>query len=169
MMRSPDECAPISARVDPVALSSVASAGRTPRDVVRGLRSAYHDARSRLTGRNAVLLCRYVLLRLRLRRRNLCTGYVHVGRGADIVIGSQARVHFRREVRFMRDFTGHFMGRVTLGDGVFFNRIIYPSSRVSDFCRWQQTLTLSAHPRGCQVLRHSRPGIRKSLMANVGV
>jgi acetyltransferase-like isoleucine patch superfamily enzyme len=139
MMRSHDERAPveapIDARVDPVALSSVASAGRTPRDVVRGLRSAYHDARSRLTGRNAVLLCRYVLLRL--RRRNLCTGYVHVGRGADIVIGSQARVHFGREVCFMRDFTGHFMGRVTLGDGVFFNRschvVVQESLTVGDY------------------------------------
>jgi len=82
-----------------------------------------------------VLLCRYALLRL--RRRNLRTGYVHVGRGADIVIGPRARVHFGREVRFMRDFTGHFMGRVTLGDGVFFNRgchvVVQESLTVGDY------------------------------------
>ncbi len=141
MMRSHDERAPveapIDARVDLAALGSVASAVRASRGIPHGPRSAYHDARPRLTGHNAALLCRYALLRLRLRRRNLRTGYFHVGRGADIVIGSQARVHFGREVRFMRDFTGHFMGRVTLGDGVFFNRgchiVVQESLTVGDY------------------------------------
>jgi len=84
---------------------------------VKGL---YCYARPRLTGCNVVLLCRYILVRL--RHRNLRTGYFHLGHGADIIIGPRARVRFGREVRFMRDFTGHFIGQVTLGDGVFFNR-----------------------------------------------
>jgi len=165
MMRSDDECAPAEApsgaRDDPAALGSAAPAGRTLRGVPRGPHSAYHNARTRLTGHNAVLLCRYALLRL--RRRNLRTGYVHVGRGADIVIGPRARVHFGREVRFMRDFTGHFMGRVTLGDGVFFNRVICPPVRVSGFPPWGRLVTLSGQIPSCQVLWQSRPVPSSSL------
>lgn len=90
------------------------------RRVMRALVGACRYTWPRLTVGNAVLLYRYALLRLRCPA--LRTGYFHLGRGADIVVGPHARICFGREVRFMRDFTGHFMGQVTLGDGVFFNR-----------------------------------------------
>ncbi len=95
----------------------------------RRMLTADRGRRPRLTPGAPVLLCRYVFLRLRYR--NLRVGYFHLGEGADVVVGSRARVHFGREVRFMRDFTGHFMGHVTLGDGVFFNHGCHVVARES--------------------------------------
>lgn len=92
----------------------------SPRRVARGVATLGCDYRPRVTAGTLALLCRYALLRLRFR--TLRAGYVHLGKGADLVVGPHARVRFGRGVRFMRDFTGHFMGQVTLGDGVFFNR-----------------------------------------------
>lgn len=79
-----------------------------------------HGRSRRLTARNLSALCRYVWLRLRYR--NLGVGVFFVDRGADIIIGSRARISFGHGLRCMRDFTGHFYGHVSIGDGVFFNR-----------------------------------------------
>lgn len=73
-----------------------------------------------MTARNAAVVYRYLALRLRFR--HLRVPFFHLDRGADVVIGPRARVRVGCGVRIMHDFTGHFHGRVTLGDGVFFNR-----------------------------------------------
>ena len=76
-----------------------------------------------LTVRNWAGFCRYILLRLRFH--NLRVGLFFLDRGAHMDVGPNARIRFGRGVRFMRDFTGHFYGDVTVGDGVFFNRGCY--------------------------------------------
>ena len=76
-----------------------------------------------LTVRNSAGFCRYILLRLRFH--NLRVGLFFLDRGAHMDVGPNARIRFGRGVRFMRDFTGHFYGDVTVGDGVFFNRGCY--------------------------------------------
>jgi acetyltransferase-like isoleucine patch superfamily enzyme/O-antigen/teichoic acid export membrane protein len=77
----------------------------------------------RLTLRNLVGFWRYCVLRLRFRK--LRVGLFFIDRGGQIDIGPDARVHFGRGIRFMRDFTGHFYGEVTVGNNVFFNRSCY--------------------------------------------
>ncbi len=82
---------------------------------------AGNSVRERLTLRNGVGLWRYMWLRVRFRR-SLHSGLFFMDSGADIRITPQAQIRFGRGVRFMRDFTGHFSGELTIGDGVFFNR-----------------------------------------------
>ena len=77
----------------------------------------------RLTVRNAAGFCRYILLRLRFH--NLRVGLFFLDRGSQIHVDPKARIHFGHGIRFMRDFTGHFQGDVTVGDEVFFNRGCY--------------------------------------------
>ncbi len=77
----------------------------------------------RLTLRNLAGLWRYYLLRLRFRE--LRTGLFFLDRGGQIDIGPNTHVRFGHGIRFMRDFTGHFYGNVTMGNDVFFNRGCY--------------------------------------------
>lgn len=77
-------------------------------------------SRPRVSTRNLMGLGRYLVLRC--RHRNLRVGLFFVDRGFDIQIEPHAVITFGHGVRFLRDFTGHFAGRVTIGHNVFFNR-----------------------------------------------
>ncbi len=67
----------------------------------------------------------------RLRYRNLKVGLFFAHRGAEIIVGPNAEVSIGRYVRLMRDFTGHFYGKVTIGNNVYFNRGCYISAHES--------------------------------------
>ncbi len=73
----------------------------------------------RLTPHNLAGLSRYLALRLRYRR--LRVGLFYIGSSGDIEVGPRAHVSFGPRLRIMRNFTGRFYGRVTIGDDVFFN------------------------------------------------
>lgn len=98
----------------------------------------------RLTLGNVACLYRYVALRARYR--NLRVGLFSLQRGASVQIGPQARLRFGRSLRIARDFTGHFYGRVTIGDGVFFNRACYVSVRqeltIGDHCLFGEMVSI---------------------------
>jgi acetyltransferase-like isoleucine patch superfamily enzyme len=72
------------------------------------------------TPRNLVALVRYSLLCLRFPQ--LRARIFFVDHGAAIHVERHAEIRFGRGVRIMRDFTGHFAGHVSIGQGVFFNR-----------------------------------------------
>lgn len=79
--------------------------------------------RRKLTPRKLRALARY--LALRARYRNLRVGLFYLDRGGELEIGPEAEIAMGRSVRFMRDFTGSWLGQVQIGDGVFFNRNCY--------------------------------------------
>lgn len=74
-------------------------------------------------------LTRYLMLRARFPTLRGPLFFVHPG--ADIRIGPNANVRIGFPVHFMDDFTGHFFGRVHIGDNVFFNRGCYVSVHAS--------------------------------------
>lgn len=106
--------------------------------------AASHARSRRLTARNLSALYRYVWLRLRYR--NLGVGVFFVDRGADIIIGSHAQISFGHGLRFMRDFTGHIYGRVTIGDGVFFNRgchvVVHEGLSIGNHCLFGELVSI---------------------------
>lgn len=61
---------------------------------------------------------RYVSLRL----RNLQGAMFFLDAGGEILVGLDATVRIGHGVRMMRDFTGRFIGTLTIGDNVFFSR-----------------------------------------------
>jgi acetyltransferase-like isoleucine patch superfamily enzyme len=99
---------------------------------------------ARFTARNLAGLLRYLLLRLRYR--NFRVGLFFVDRGADIRIGPAARVRFGRGTRFMRDFSGHFYGEVTIGANVFFNRgcniVVHEALFIGDNCLFGEMVSI---------------------------
>lgn len=102
------------------------------------------SAPRQLTLRNVIALGRYIVPRARFH--NLRVGLFFVDRGADIKIGPEAHVCFGRGVRFMRDFTGHFQGRVTIGHGVFFNRgchvVAFDALSIGDHCLFGEQVSI---------------------------
>jgi acetyltransferase-like isoleucine patch superfamily enzyme len=84
---------------------------------------------AKLSLENILCLVRY--FGLRLRWRALRVGPFSLGSGADIRVGPRAKVRFGRHIRFSRDFTGRFHGRLSIGDNVFFNRGCYLVARYS--------------------------------------
>ncbi|GAC1683054.1 MAG: hypothetical protein PVS3B3_03540 [Ktedonobacteraceae bacterium] len=76
-----------------------------------------------LTPHNVAGMWRYCVVRLRFRK--LRVGLFFLDCGGHMDIGPNARVQFGHGIRFMRDFTGHFYGDVTIGNDVFFNRGCY--------------------------------------------
>jgi acetyltransferase-like isoleucine patch superfamily enzyme len=44
----------------------------------------------------------------------------YVGSRSRLFIGPEAEISFGRNIYFTRNFTGDFLGRITIGDGVFF-------------------------------------------------
>lgn len=117
-----------------------------PLDPVRHGAQGMATGRStrRITLRNLFGLLRYALLRLRFR--NLRVGLFFADRGADVWVGPMARVSFGRGVRFMRDFSGHFYGEVTIGDNVFFNRgcniVIHEALSIGDNCLFGEMVSI---------------------------
>ena len=69
---------------------------------------------------NALALARY--LSLRVRFPNLDARLFFMSSGYDLRIDPEAHVRLGHGVQFMREFTGHFCGTISIGDGVFFNR-----------------------------------------------
>lgn len=49
--------------------------------------------------------------------------------GATIDVGREARIKIGRGVAIQRDFTGYFVGRVEIGEGVYINRGVYLDAR----------------------------------------
>lgn len=100
--------------------------------------------RGRITLRHLTGLCRYLWLRLRFRHFRV--GLFFVDRGADLWIGPHAEVRLGRGVRFMRDFTGHFYGRVEIGENVFFNRgcniIVHESLFIGKNCLFGEMVSI---------------------------
>ncbi len=57
--------------------------------------------------------------------RLFATYHFYIGRGGRLDIGPEARLHFGRGIYLRANFNGDFYGKVTIGDGVFFNRNCY--------------------------------------------
>src|ERR1700682_851922 len=68
------------------------------------------------------LLSRYRYVILRARHPNVTARLFYLGAGHEVIIDASAVVNIGYGVVFKRDFSAHFAGRVTLEDGVFFNR-----------------------------------------------
>lgn len=74
----------------------------------------------RVSVRNVSAFFRYASLRLRYR--NMRGAMFFLDAGSDVLVGLDADVHIGRGVRMMRDFTGRFIGKLTIGDNVLFSR-----------------------------------------------
>jgi acetyltransferase-like isoleucine patch superfamily enzyme len=100
--------------------------------------------RASVSLRNLAGLWRYLLLRL--RHPNLRGGLFFIGSGADLRIDRSARISIGRDVRFMRDFSGHFVGRVCIGNGVFFNRwcnvVAHERVQIGDHCLFGEMVSI---------------------------
>lgn len=105
------------------------------------------------TLRNALYLYRYLLLRLRYT--NLRGGLFAIDRGAFLTIDPHARVTIGRRVLISRYFTGHFRGRVTIGDDVFFNCnchvVAFSALTIGDNCLFGEMVSIhdENHIVGC--------------------
>jgi Acetyltransferase (isoleucine patch superfamily) len=97
-----------------------------------------------VTPRNLLGFWRYALVRLRFPHQKL--NLVFFDRGIDAHIGRSAVVSLGRHVRFMRDCTFFFQGRVDIGDDVFFNRgctlICLESVSIGQGCRFGEMVSI---------------------------
>ena len=111
---------------------------------------------ARLSARNVAGLWRYVLFRLRFR--HLRVGLFYLDRGAFLLVGPNARVNFGKRVRFMRDFSCSFQGRVTIGNDVYFGRgctlSAHEEIRIGDNCVFAEHVSI--HDEN-HVMRGSEP------------
>lgn len=100
--------------------------------------------RARLTVRGAAGLWRYLWLRMRFP--NLRVGLFFVAGGAEIRIGPQAQITFGEGICFLRDFSAHFRGTVTIGKNVFFNRgchvVVYNMLSIGDNCLFGEQVSI---------------------------
>lgn len=98
----------------------------------------------RFTPRNLAGLFRY--LALRVRHRRLRAGLFYIGSGGDFQVGPRAHVSLGSGLRIMRNFTGQFYGRVTIGDDVFFNQgchvVALEELRIGDHCLFGEMVTI---------------------------
>ena len=133
----------IAESVGSVAVGGVVVSKRSIRGTRRCARMLNTLAR-RLTLRNMAGLARYIWLRLRFQR--LRVGIFYIGRGAEMRIGPVAEVHIGGGLRLMRDFTGHFHGRVNVGENVFFNRgcyvCVYSELEIGDNCLFGEHVSI---------------------------
>ena len=102
-------------------------------------------------------LWRYALLRWRYRA--LRVGFFAMERGASIGVAPQARLRFGRGIHMGRDFSGSFIGQVSIGDDVFFDRGCYVVARhalsIGDNCFFAEMVTI--HDENHIVGRGSEP------------
>lgn len=89
-------------------------------------------------------LWRYALLRRRYRA--LRVGFFAVERGASIGVAPQARLRFGRGIHLGRDFSGSFIGQVSIGHNVYFDRGCYVVARhalsIGDNCYFAEMVTI---------------------------
>lgn len=101
-------------------------------------------SRTAITPRTIAALGRYVLLCLRFPQ--LRARVFFVGTGAEIRVERHARIRLGRNIRIMRDFTAHFAGQVSIGDGVFFNRgchvVVHHGLLIGDHCLFGEGVSI---------------------------
>ena len=115
------------------------------------------SAARRRSPRRVAYLWRYALLRWRYRA--LHVGFFALERGASIGVAPQARLRFGRGIRLGRDFSGSFIGQVSIGDNCFFDRGCYVVARhalsIGDNCFFAEMVTI--HDENHIVGRGSEP------------
>jgi acetyltransferase-like isoleucine patch superfamily enzyme len=111
----------------------------------------------RLTLRNCMCLYRYLVLRLRYPK--LRVRPFSLDRGASIQISEQAQFSFGSNIVILCDFNAHFVGEVTIGNGVFFNRgchvIVYKALSIGDRCLFGEFVSI--HDENHVIAHDSRP------------
>lgn len=81
-----------------------------------------------------------------IRFPKLLAHHCYVGSRSRLFIGSEAEISFGRDIYLMRNFTGNFYGRITIGDGVFFqhscNLSVHEDVTIGDYALFGERVSI---------------------------